>query len=393
MPLWSYRRTRVLMGWPDVLLEPQAEVDLNELLSLINFFGRSESWVRARVLSGITDVAWNCFPAADAPEGVEFEITRVACPTSLSTYNARPYETIPTRTGKRKKSETMQLPWLAALAWTIDDLLSSLRSDPPAFQRVPYGRSVHCFEVTPARRDVHHEMPSYGVLYALESKALPQVTSTLEIAERVRTTLMGIHKRIVGDPAHISAKFSGKEAGKPMVGHRHAYILPVDQDRDGWLDHLLIYCRESFNQSERLALDQLNSLWQPDGKPDIRCTLLIWGKTGELFKPAPKVSSVTPFVPPRHYRRGRGEFGDWLIEEVRRECSYHGLPHPIQVNFIPKLSGKSGRDFRWLEFRRNRQGDRAQIGYGFEMEFAQPVPGPIALGYGCHFGLGLFMPA
>jgi CRISPR-associated protein Csb2 len=235
-------------------------------------------------------------------------------------------------------------------------------------------------------------MPNYGVLYALESKVLPQVTSTLEIAERVRTKLMGIHKRIVGDPVHVSAKFSGKEAGKPMTGHRHAYILPVDQDRDGWLDHLLIYCREPFNQSERLALDQLNSLWQPDGKPDIRCTPLVWGKTDDLFKPEPKVSSVTPFVPSRHYRRGRGEFADWLIGEVCRECSHHGLPHPIHVNFMPKLSVNGGRDFRWLEFRRNRQGDRAQIGYGFEMEFAQPVTRPIALGYGCHFGLGLFLP-
>ena len=121
--------------------------------------------------------------------------------------------------------------------------------------------------------------------------------------------------------------------------------------------------------------------------------MLFRSKTGELFKPATKVSSVTPFVPPRYYRRGRGEIADWLIEEVRRECGHHGIPHPIHVNFIPKLSGNRGRDFRWLEFRRNRQGDRAQIGYGFEMEFAQPITGPIALGYGCHFGLGLFMPA
>ena len=30
------------------------------------------------------------------------------------------------------------------------------------------------------------------------------------------------------------------------------------------------------------------------------------------------------------------------------------------------------------------------FGYGFEIEFAEPVQGPIALGYGCHFGLGQF---
>ncbi len=27
------------------------------------------------------------------------------------------------------------------------------------------------------------------------------------------------------------------------------------------------------------------------------------------------------------------------------------------------------------------------------IEFAEPVQGPLALGFGCHFGLGLFIPA
>ena len=28
-----------------------------------------------------------------------------------------------------------------------------------------------------------------------------------------------------------------------------------------------------------------------------------------------------------------------------------------------------------------------------ELRFAQPVRGPVALGFACHFGLGLFAPA
>jgi len=31
-------------------------------------------------------------------------------------------------------------------------------------------------------------------------------------------------------------------------------------------------------------------------------------------------------------------------------------------------------------------------GFGFEVVFSEPVRGPIALGYGCHFGLGQFVP-
>jgi CRISPR-associated protein Csb2 len=41
--------------------------------------------------------------------------------------------------------------------------------------------------------------------------------------------------------------------------------------------------------------------------------------------------------------------------------------------------------------------DRGSCGqgltYGFTIEFAQDIAGPLNLGYGCHFGLGLFIPA
>ena len=30
------------------------------------------------------------------------------------------------------------------------------------------------------------------------------------------------------------------------------------------------------------------------------------------------------------------------------------------------------------------------VGYALRITWKEPVPGPIVLGYGCHFGLGLF---
>lgn len=388
-------QSSVLIGWPEVRLESGAAADLDELLRLINFFGRSESWVKARVLSGIAEVEWNCFPASEAPERQAFEITRVACAIPADAYAARPYEdeTISGK-GKHRKQEMTILPWMQALAWSTSHLLESLRSDPPAFQSLPYVRPARCFENTPVRALATRERQINAVLYALESKVLPQAITTLEVAERVRTKLMGIHKRIVGDEKLVSPKFSGKDAaGNPQTGHRHTYILPFDKDRDGRLDHLLVYCSEAFDQSEIAALDKMNSLWQPDGRPDIHCLPLVLGQMKDIFEECTCVISATPFVPPRHYRKGRGEFGEWLIEQIRLECNYHNLPPPSQVRILPELLLAGGRHFRWLEFRRNRKGDNPQIGYGFEMEFSQPVTAPFAVGYGCHFGLGLFLPA
>jgi CRISPR-associated protein Csb2 len=265
-----------------------------------------------------------------------------------------------------------------------------------------------------------------GVLFSLQSEVRPAVTETLELAERVRRKLMGIHAKLAGDPARVSQKFSGKDAaGKPLAGHRHAYILPLDRDGDGWLDHLVIAAREPLDRNERLALDRLESVWQANGKPDIRFTPIHWGTLPELFPATQRMVSATPFVPPRHYRKGRGEFTEWLASEVRREAVNHGLPEPVRVRLLPSLetgrrdasatgagrrdasatgagrrdasatgAGRrdaSGTGIHWLEFRRNRKDDPAQIGYGFEIEFAEPVTGPVALGYGAHFGLGQFV--
>lgn len=48
---------------------------------------------------------------------------------------------------------------------------------------------------------------------------------------------------------------------------------------------------------------------------------------------------------------------------------------------------------RWLDFHTRRYNGTEGYGLaGFEIEFTEPIRGPISVGFGCHFGLGLFMP-
>ena len=91
-------------------------------------------------------------------------------------------------------------------------------------------------------------------------------------------------------------------------------------------------------------------------------------------------------APPRHWRKGRGTYEQFLVEEVRQECRHHGLAAPIRVEPLRKPPGL----FEWIEFRRNRKDDDPHPGYGFSLEFEEEVAAPFSLGYGCHFGLGQF---
>lgn len=374
----------VVVCWLQSNLTAGAASDLGELLGLLNYLGRSESWVEGRLRPNADGMSWNSEPASAATDE-NCELVRVACAASPNAYGTRPYEI--DRGGNKRPVD-----WLSALSWSTSDLLRARLSEPPAFRHVTYRRPARCFDPPPSPHSKPPERPVTAVLFALEGKVRPQVTETLEVAERIRRKLMGIHRRVVGDPAKVSPKLSGKDAqGQRLRGHRHAFILPLDRDRDGRLDHLLVTCKEPFGRDERVALDRLEAIWQPHGRPDLRCIPIVWGELPQIWPRATLLRSATAFVPPRHYRRGRGDFARWLVEEVRREAAYHELPPLARVAPLPRLR-VGGRDVRWIEFRRNRKDDAARLGYGFELEFSEPTVGPVTLGYGCHFGLGLFLP-
>jgi len=229
--------------------------------------------------------------------------------------------------------------------------------------------------------------------FSLSSKVLPLVEDTVPFAARVRSHLMGIHKRIQGgDPEQVSALFSGKD-GKdgPARGHRHAFIIPRDEDGDGRLDHLEIWSSQPLKESELHTLGSLNSVWQPNRRPDVEFLLTT------LLPERPQMRSktwvsATPFVTARHYRKGRGEFLDWLASDLARELEIHGLPSPSEVHWIPATPGVAS-PIRWSAFVRSRKGARPASGYGARILFQEDVEGPFAVGSLCHYGLGVFVPA
>ncbi len=343
-------RATVLMGWPDLTPDSDFLDDLDELLSRLNYLGRSESWIEARTLRGVSGVEWNCFTQSAESVNCEMEIVPVASAIP-------PHDYKPAAIGRGKTLK--HLTWMEAIATGTEVILGAGWSHPPAMRYVDYLRPVNSFAPEVRVNRQRKDSRICSVLYALDSKVPPDVTETLEVAERVRTKLMGIHKRLAGGPQHVSVKFSGKDrSGEPLRDHRHAFYLPLDYNGGGRLDHLLVHCREGFDPLECQALDEFSSLWQGGGRPDVRCIPVHWG--GGRSKEKKIFTSATPFVPPRHHRRGRGDFGEWLQAEVARECANHNLPRPARVTAIHELIAKGGRPIRWADFRRNRKQDRAE---------------------------------
>jgi CRISPR-associated protein Csb2 len=355
------------ISWEDLDLTPPARETLARLLSHLNYLGRSESWVAAELWDRAIDGSFNCDVVAS--EGATGELTRVACAVPVSEYK-----------GKNA--------WMDALTFSTANLLKGRASSPPLLRQIVYARAEGAIDTDPPY--VAHRKPQqvHEVMLGLDSTVLPLVTTTLEVAEQIRVRLMGAHKRRMGsDESRVSPLFSGKEAdGTKRLDHGHVYILPLGNP-DGRIDRVLIVSRlRPFSEDELDAVRGVRKLWQRDGRPDVRCVVTSEsGPDGGAEELATIVASATPFVPPRHWRKGR-DFEKYLADEVLRECRNHGIGEPVKIERLESMQGL----FHEVEFRRNRKDDPVRPGYSLRLTFTREVATPFAIGYGAHYGLGQF---
>ena len=362
-------QTSVFLGFDP---EPDKEVrdDLATLLERLPYLGRSESLVCARLLGqDAPEPEWNAFP--ESRDGCEATI-RVACPVEP--------DAIPEG----------GLDWDGVIRMGTKDVLKEGWSRHPGLRFVTYALPP---ETPPPVRKAAVRPVVRAALYTVFSTVQPRLEDSVMVADRVRAALMSCHKKTLGgDPSLVSERFSGKKQdGTPLTGHRHAFFLPMDRNGDGRIDHILVRCREPFDDGELRAIDTLRKVSRFRGNDDLRFVL-----TGSFEDEGPDEwkdavwTSATPFVTSRHYRKGRGDFSEWIAGEVLRECVLNGLPEPVSVVPVPGAEAR-GATIEWWRFVRSRKGSAPASGYGFRIEFAEPVRGPFALGNHGHFGLGLFM--
>lgn len=84
-------------------------------------------------------------------------------------------------------------------------------------------------------------------------------------------------------------------------------------------------------------------------------------------------------------------------QQLRRELATRGLPEPEALERLDELriGAKATRPVHFRRFRSDRERGLQQPdrhGSFWEITFPAPVRSPLAFGFACHFGLGLFRP-
>lgn len=383
------------VSWPAAELEGADRQLLERIIAHLTYLGRAESWVEARLTRD--EVSVNCRPCLpeEATVGLlavdDAERHRAWCDGFVAAQLGLP------------KKERREVPrdWWHVVQQDVGRLRDEGWSRPPGVQRVPYRFDKH----TPARRAPRRQVGDAPVLarYELWSPVRPSLTLALDIGDRVRAALI---KHSDGD-----AVFAGHAGPGQTLDHQHAYFLPADEDGDGKLDAIVLYCHRGFDAAARRAIERLQRLWGRDGH-DLQLTLVAMWKAHELEKiggsqrsardgrlpqlgPARVWRSHTPFVPPRFQHNRGGRVTDSPEEQLVRFLTGQGLPVPEVARIDAPSLARTSQRIDWFRFRMQRQhgggSGAGNRGCGYELRFAEPVLGPIAMGYGAHQGLGQFM--
>lgn len=422
---WARVAGDIIVSWDVDLTEQECSL-LDQLAERMGYLGRSESWINARLVSE-EDVATDgehCWPEGSKPApGPGWEQVALLAPITAADY-ARWREQAVTRvmnqleqpapgkklTAKMKKErKRAEQPYpvdlLACLEMQTNELQGFGWNQPPGSRRVFYWRKVDALDIgIPRERQSHEGLAVEAMLLSMATQsgnehALPTVLRTLSQAEH-------LHRQLVGNlrGSHSRVLTGCDEQRHPLrEPHRHAHILPLDLNGDGHLEHFLIWAPMGLDGTAQTAIRQLRRTFTKGGIGPLRLAvagsvakldelMTIPGGWGDALRryvgSGSEWVSATPFVPPRHLKK-RG--ANTLEGQVQAELASRGMPAARRIEVLDPHDSDLARRLRHV-VRVRRFGPLPPIDCGFalKLDFAEPISGPLSLGYGSHYGLGLF---
>lgn len=429
---------RIVAAWPVLELDAGLFGLAADLAEGIGYLGRAESWVDCKAMASWDAGTANCCPV-DANGITDGEAVRMLAPRSVNDYatertrllkeleeaeharvaasgKRRPTLKAIERAHKRAFGNTLPNHLTDALTLDTADYQKHGWNRPPAAREIVYLR--RSLSPVPRHRQVRRKVDDrkhYTVArYLLAGRPQPRIEDAVKIGELMRLAALSKFGWKNGKPL-APAVISGRGSdGKPLRDgpHLHAFWLPEDADEDGWIDHISVYAEEGFDAEAREKLNRVTRLWigQRDsgeeegdtetGRREWRLALEDFGVPADfagasrLFGCSDEWISVTPFLAAGHLKKAGYEGEIHRLWQRQGRLSASGV-RPAEVILLKDIYvyGLPRRPLHFHRFRsRGRETQPDAHGALLRVKFSRPVEGPLAFGYACHFGLGMFAP-
>ena len=477
--------TPIEIQWPLVSLAQQETDDLAKILRRLTYFGRAESWCEATASTvlppalklGETHWCCCCIEEGCKPDGREhsnYTLERRLAPLLPldDALRRQVAELLPScALGKKAKARDLSsfrevveaepkgYSLLRCLLRASGDDMKDGLERPIGTRWVHYAVPRAIYQLPPRSKPqrVTPSEPNVNLIrFALNTATvnrpvLPQLTDTLLVADKLRAAALAWYGHIAHDypeDQRHPRNLCGREADDSLVrSNDHAFFWPTDEDNDGLIDHVSVFCRSGLLPVEVEALRRLLRLKQRGGRPDLLVTPVFLGDA-KSFEPwsgtTCRFASATPYFCPVHLAHGRKHGGAVrsVVAEIRKSLRLTGIiesegdlvraselvfPFERSESKVddpaigsglpddPRYIGASlkapddalqpgsavgfrvdngNRFIRALEFcRKRRQHVVEGNGRLFLLDFAAPLPArPFSIGSQAHFGLGLFVP-
>lgn len=215
----------------------------------------------------------------------------------------------------------------------------------------------------------------------------PPITSALPFAEAVRATVMQVARahgvKNLPDAFHHSASDA----------HTHAYWLPEDDDDDGLIDHVLVYADIGIAAEVIAALASVKSVGLSHQSYRLSPNWMGRELPSRMIGPSLRWSGITPYVTPlwRLTKTGKERANFTPEAQIGGEFKTLGLPSAIMTWAPVRWTERGVLSAAQFEGKRQngRKPNSDAIAAFLDVEFTEPVQGPMAFGYGGHFGLGM----
>lgn len=413
----------MVVAWPGVDLDAEAAALLDHLAGRLGYLGRAESWVEAAMLP-CWDGEPNTRPAADAASDDAADAVPLHLPLAPDAYAEARAAHLAASTDKPRSKARRQLEatlperLVDAVAVETSDLQAAGWSDPPASRRVSYrAPSIGAGRAPDRRPATGAGDPPTVARFVLVGRPPPRIEDVVRIGEVMRlAALSQAGWRSPGAP--LPAVLSGRGGdGKALRApdHAHAFWLPEDADGDGEIDHVVVYARGGFDPTVRRALDRVTRLWlggerdrpasvededaeaAAAGRKEWRLALEGFGGPDQfavspLLRRSRRWVSVTPYLHPWHAKKGFG-WTEQIARELERRDGLVLASAPEERSDIA-VGGRMRRPIHFHRFRsRHGLAQPDRLGRFVVLTLDRAISGPVALGFGCHFGLGLFRAA